>query len=1104
MSPRFLCVLILLVLQTSTLQVLAQEVQAQKLSEENVNFFETRVRPVLVERCFACHAGDAVESDFNVDSLAGILAGGARGPAVVPGEPEASLLILAINHADQLHMPPKTKISAREIADLTTWVKLGAPWPDAEPRHLSATSTSSDVAVFSAAEREFWAFQPPQISRTTCPDAAGIRSPIDQFVISRLEEQGLRPAPPADRRTLIRRATFDLTGLPPSIEEVDHFLSDDSPNAFERLVDRLLASPRYGERWGRRWLDVARYADSNGLDENLAYANAFQYRDYVINAFNKDKPYDRFVMEQICGDLIAADDPRTSPFERIAATGFLALGAKMLAEDDPVKMQMDIIDEQVDTIGRAIMGLTLGCARCHDHKFDPIPTSDYYSLAGIFKSTKTMENFTVVARWQELPLAAPAQLEEKRKAEERVAAKQAEIDSLAKQGLDRTLADSRANVGHYLLAALETEQLDKLISRATTYGNDPGASEIEGLRIIEAEDYDRGNVTKDRADYGKGIGVLVNRGELPNFAEYDVNVEQGGAFQLELRYAAAAARPCRLSINGKTVKPDAARSVTGSWFPDQQAWEIQGFFRLRDGNNVIRLDQPQFFPHIDKLLLAPTSHQLPDALEAPTTSDYEPQPTFIRQWQAYLKANRDSADSVFRAWHFVTGKVQSPGGTGDPMLADGPTPTIQHVALRYQNRCRTVKRDWEAAQASSGDPTPDRLENPLDERLRAVLYDPAGPFAVPESYQYLLPTSVTQRLRQLTAERAALEGAVPQHPTAMSVTDAEPEDLRIHIRGSHVTLGKVAPRRFPRILAGSNQPDLGSDSSGRLEFARWLTNPSHPLTARVIVNRIWLGHFGEGLVSSPDNFGRLGKRPTHPELLDYLTVRFVEKGWSIKWLHRTVMASAMYQMSTAWNEQFAELDPANRWLWRMNRRRLDAEEIRDSLLEMGGSLDLSMGGSMLPTKNRGYVTSTANVDPVAYQTNRRSIYLPVVRSALYEILRAFDFADPSYLSGKRQATTVAPQALFIMNSQLVAEQSKALAVKLLSDSRFDDRGRLRRVYLSAYGRPPSDLELSRALAHIEQYASDENSQGSPEQRRLKAWQSLVRAIFAANEFIYVE
>jgi hypothetical protein len=488
-------------------------------------FFESKVRPLLVARCLECHGSEKPKAGLKLDSREAILAGGESGPAAVSGKPAESLLIDVIGYRNTVQMPPKAKLPEAEIAILTDWVRRGLPWPNSKPS--SPATASATTTDFSDEQKSFWAFQP--INRPLPPavkNEAWIRSPVDRFVLSELESRGLSVAREADRRTLMRRVTIDLTGLLPTPDEVAEFVADASPDALERLIDRLLASPRYGERWGRHWLDLARYADSNGLDENLAYANAFRYRDYVIRSMRADKPYDRFLIEQIAGDLLEVSTAESDAdrFDPLIATGFLCLGAKMLAEDDPVKMQMDIIDEQVDTIARAVMGLTMGCARCHDHKYDPLTTEDYYGLAGVFKSTQTMDNFSVVARWHERPLATPEQLKSRDELQQLATSQKQTVEKVRQEAIETVLVEARNHAGAYLLAATREFQLADQLKSAKPRGDDPNFAKIAGTILIEAEDYARGNVLKDRETYGKGIGVLVNRGETPNFTEYDLSL----------------------------------------------------------------------------------------------------------------------------------------------------------------------------------------------------------------------------------------------------------------------------------------------------------------------------------------------------------------------------------------------------------------------------------------------------------------------------------------------------------------------------------------------------------------------------------------------------
>ncbi|MBI1842178.1 MAG: DUF1553 domain-containing protein [Verrucomicrobia bacterium] len=656
--------------------------------------------------------------------------------------------------------------------------------------------------------------EPPATSQS-----AWVRSPVDAFILKKLEEKRLKPAAPANRRALIRRATFDLIGLPPTPAEVDAFLADRSANAFEKVVDRLLASPHYGERWGRHWLDVVRYADSNGLDENVAFGNAWRYRDYVIRVFNNDKRYDQFVLEQLAGDLLpdgANADGRT---ERLTALGFLCIGPKLLAEPDKVKLEMDMIDEQIETLGRALLGTTLGCARCHDHKFDPISTEDYYALAAIFKSTQTMDDLKTIAKWHE-PVVA------------------------------------------------------------------------------RAEDY--------------------------------------------------------------RVQAESDQRVASQ--------------RLAIANSV-------------------------------------------------SEANR---------------------------------------------------------------------------RLLAA----RGTNGLPQDPEKLYPSNTLASLERLRAGLKKMEEEAPELPTTMGVTEATNilSSLPVHIRGSHLALGKPVARGVPRAMTLARSPQFGERQSGRLELARWIADPEHPLTARVMVNRIWRWHFGRGLVASTDNFGRLGESPSHPELLDWLARRFIADGWSVKSMHRLMMLSSVYQMSAQAEREAESVDAENRFLSHFSVRRLEAEEIRDALLFVSGGLDFTQGGKTIPLKNREFVFNHTSKDNTRYDAPRRAVYLPVIRNHLYDLFEQFDYPDPAVPTGNRGATVVAPQALLMMNSELVGQEARRFAERVAAEAGANDARRLNSAYILAYGRPPASEERRKAerfLAVFRAGVADASS------ARADAWAALCQTLMAANEFIYL-
>ena len=1087
---------------------------------QGAEFFENEIRPILAEHCYACHSGSAQPmGGLRLDSEESFRMGGSRGQPVSPGEPENSLLITAVRHRDEvLRMPPAGRLHDREIATLATWVELGAPWGHA----VESVDNDED----GSSEGSLWAFRSPR--DPPIPDVKHrrwVRSPVDAFVLAELEAKGLRPAPPADKRALIRRATFDLVGLPPTPEQIEAFLADSSANAFADLVETLLASPRYGERWGRHWLDVARYADSNGLDENLVFKNAYRYRDYVIDAFNRDLPYDQFIHEQLAGDLLGGNGDESAGYDRQIATGFIALGAKMLAEDDPVKMEMDIVDEQLDTVGRALLGMTLGCARCHDHKFDPISIADYYSLAGIFKSSKTMENFKVVAEWHEYVLAPEQERKRLAAHQEEIQAKHQQIRSYSRPAVQEIVDQARSKVGAYLLAGS-----DLLYQRAVHLRSaleDPGLAGRPDVFVSASTDFARGNTDPEFTRDDDDPSVLVDSGREESFAEYDVTLNQAGYYQLELRDASPKSHAVDVLVNRELVRAGDSAETSRTPSPNTPEWKVIGIFRFRPGRNTVRLAVNGRFPYFAELAVAP--HTLAEGTPIPKTraqlaAEFDLNPDILLQWAERIRRSHGAPSSVLYAWHaFGTPDYGSLAGWKSPVatLFEGVRPsTPEGLAAVYQELFDRADRAWETLHAAGlshddpdeglveGEPETDRepaLADPALDALLQLLYEEYGPFRAPEKPIRYFSVETRTTIERLQAELEALEESTPDYPRAMGVTEGKIGDVSIHQRGSHLNLGEVVPRQFPVALASGVQEPIGDETSGRLELARWLTHEDHPLTSRVMVNRIWRWHFGRGIVPSTDNFGRLGERPTNQPLLDWLARRFIEGNWSIKTMHRLMMLSSTYQMSTVFDQTSARVDPENTLLWRMNRRRLEAEAIRDAVMAVGEGLDLRMGGSMLTFKDREYVTSVRNRDSTDYDVNRRAVYLPVIRSSLYDVFQAFDFGDPSVSNGNRQSTVVSPQALFMMNSSVVLEQSSNMAHGLLGQAQLDDAGRIREAYEKALGRLPTVAETDRALRFIARVGRNLNTHEPDDANRLlRAWQSLCRTLVASNEFIYLD
>jgi hypothetical protein len=821
---------------------------ADKPTPEQLTFFEKKIRPVLVDHCYKCHSAETekVKGELLLDTREALRKGGASGAALVAGNPDKSLLIKALRYQDpSMAMPPKGKLSDQVIADFEAWIKMGAP----DPREGKASAIARPEINIEKG-RTFWAFQPPtpHASPEIKVPQFAIHNAIDAFVHARWDAAGVKPVGNADQRTLLRRVYLDLTGLPPRPEEVEAFVADRSPTAFEKVVDRLLASPRFGERWGRHWLDVARYAESSGKTVNVTYPQAWHYRDYVIAAFNADKPYDQFIKEQLAGDLMPTDDPKLKA-ERIIATGFLAIGPKTLNERNAVQFELDVVDEQIDVTTQAFLGITAACARCHDHKFDPIPSRDYYALAGIFRSTETCYGTIRFIQSQRPSPTIPLPKE-----------------SGYSAGLSGTLTTA------------ERERIQK---------------QIDDLNKQEQTDLIRRLVIQAQ------LAVLRSRLE-----SYDANGEP------------------KLLAMGVRDKP--------------------------------------------------------------------------------------------------VGR----GGFGGP---------------------------------------------------------PRRPPGVP-------PVGL----------------GMPFGPGTATIGDSP-----LYIRGEpEKPSNELVPRGVLQVVA-KTQPRIAANTSGRLELAGWIASQENPLTARVLANRVWLHLFGHGLVPTADNFGAAGQPPTHPELLDYLALRFMEEGWSVKKLIKNVVLSHTYQLDSRFDARNNELDPDNTLLWRMSPRRLDAESLRDSMLAVSGQLDTTPPtGSVVAQTGEGPVGGIGGIarpgggiqqainDP---RNTHRSIYLPIVRDNLPEALALFDAPDPSLIAADRPTTTVPSQGLFLLNNPFVIRAAEAAAAKILQAT----TERIRTAYLDFYGRPPSEKELASAEKFLQQYLDALAKDRVPQARQQRdTWAAFCQALFASAEFQY--
>ncbi len=833
-------------------------VQTSTISTEELSFFEKKIRPVLVNQCYQCHSATAKKpaGGLLLDSREAMLKGGVSGQAaVVPNNPQASLLLQAIRYTNpKLQMPMTGKLSEEVIKDFEQWIQMGAP----DPRTITVTAATKQPYDFNEAKM-FWSFQPHNaVAVPAVKYQSWSKTPIDNFILAALEKKNLKPVSDADKRTLIRRATFDLTGLPPTPREIEAFINDSAPNAFEKLVDRLLASSAYGERWGRHWLDLVRYADTAGCASDFPVPSAYKYRNYVIQAFNDDKPYAQFIREQLAGDLLpikstnekAAEAERQ---EKILATGYVAITRRFGSRDTDDNL---MIDDTIDNVGKAFLGLSVSCARCHDHKFDPLPTRDYYALYGIFKSTRFAFPGTEIYRRPHslTPLA---------------------------QGTAAAELEKYQNEARYLVLKVEA-----------------------------------------------------------------LNVERGYVKGRQ---------------NQQKVTPALLAQAAGKGFETDQV-----------------------------------------------------------------------------------GRVIDPNKLGEE---------------DHDDRNRIVGK---ASQRTLAE-----IEVELDK--------------------------VKLRLSELSDQ--------PKVEHAYAVSEGSAADSRIQRKGDNKNLGDVAPRGFLQILGGARLPE-NHQGSGRRELADWIADAKNPLTARVIVNRVWQHHFGKGLVQTPNDFGVRGLAPTHPELLDYIAAQFIADGWSFKKMHRRMMLSHVYQLATS-GTQPAE-DATNNLLSSFNRRRLSAEEIRDAMLSVSGTLEPNVNGPHPFPPEKDWRYSVHNPFVAAYEHNGRGVYLMQQRIRAHPQLAIFDGADTNAATGERMLSTTPLQALFMMNDPFVHKQADQFAVRV-GLAFADDTQRIDYAYRLAFGRKPTTAEVEKGLRYLRDVRPDLASVKVEEEVQTRAaLASYLRVLLSSSEFIFVD
>lgn len=1068
--------------------VLLAPLAGRALDANTAEFFERKVRPILAERCFECHGPEVQKSDLRLDTAEGARRGGSRGAAVVP-EDASSLLLQAVDYVHEPKMPPRGKLAEDEIEVLRAWIMAGAVWPEYEARAEAGGKSGIDIE----AGKRHWAYQrpvkhaPPAVQDETWP-----RGDIDRFLLAAMESAGVKPAPPADKRTLIRRVTYDLTGLPPTPEEVEAFLADDAPDAFERVVERLLASPQYGERWGRHWLDVVRYTDafdSRGTAQTEP-VEIWRYRDWVVRAFNDDMPYNEFLRRQIAGDLLPGPDGGFSG-DNLVATGVLAIGHWPQGDADKEKMVTDIVDDQIDLVTRGFLATTMACARCHDHKFDPFTTEDYYAMAGIFFSSSILPGpgaKTEGSPILHLPIASQEELKARAARESRIATLRQDIAARIDEERRAWAVKEVGKTSAYILAAHAAEQGGAA---------DPALTGEAVARWSQYLGYGPGTpLPKFERDTQGIAGLWVWRGAA------DMPTAVANTTDQEVKYLSITQPPRTLVLHPAPVEParaawrspvDGVVRVTGRVADADGTcgngirWQLD--YRGRGTSRVLAegvimnggvadfaVDEAVNVAARDTLVLS----VLPEG-------EYACDSTVV-EWRIAAEDGTawDLASEVLSQFDQPGPWPDTQGHDGvwwllDTGISAGADPIVFAPWWAAVDAVAQGTRDADALAAGATLVQEALLHAAASEdaSLRAVyeaVTGEQGPFwiAAPPAASDSPRPAMEAELRALEAETPPAleyavgiqEGGVPDTPYA------SPQDVRVHRRGDYTNLGEVVPRRMPLVLASAPQQpiDVGS---GRLQLADWVASEENPLTARVMVNRIWQHFFGAGLVRTPGDFGRQGEAPTHPELLDWLACTLMERGWSVKAMHRLIVHSAAYHQ-TSMAPEAVERDPENRLVARMNRKRLDAESLRDSLLAASGVLDLTMGGPAF--------------DDVTIP--RRTLYVRTVRSNRSTYTMLFDGADPTSIVPQRTESLVSPQALFLMNHPFVLGQCEMIADR--APEEFD--AMVSAMYRRLYARAPSQAERELARGAL-------TDLGFPSRAARTAY---AQVLVNANEFMFVD
>jgi hypothetical protein len=1106
-----------------------------------LEFFEKEVRPILAKRCYSCHSATAkkIQGGLRLDSRAAALAGGDTGPAVVPKDLKESLLIDAIHWGDLYQMPPKTKLPEEEIATLTRWVELGAPWPEEQ------VAGARDANAFDLAGRKasHWCWQPivdqppPSVEH-----GAWVKSPIDQYILARLEAAGLTPNASAEKRTLIRRAYFDLIGLPPTPEQVAAFVQDESPQAFAKVVDELLASKHFGERWGRHWLDLVRYAESRGHEFDFDIPNAWQYRDYVIRALNADVPYDQFVTEHIAGDLL--EQPRLNPDEgfneSVLGTGFWFLGEWVHSPVDIRKDECDRFDNMVDVFSKTFLAMTVSCARCHDHKFDAISQNDYYALFGYLQSSdyrqarfdaehlnrplaKQLTATDEAARREALALyrerLEPAFKElpnyllaahHVRSTDGAAVTPEAIRKAASESGLDADLLtawleylDNARNQPDDLFrplamlllspgaptAAQIAEQLGEVRRLATNQDNERRDSAAKAQIIIDYSRPQPGAWMTDGFAFGNGPSrtadlVLRTDGQLPLVVE----VTKRGAAQRDLRWKGLSRVAGTQGESGNLAR-----------------WEDVGQ-KLRTPTFEVTDDRIYYLVQgAGRAFAAVDSHRmLAGPLHGQTLKEWD---TAVgAQWIAHdLSAYRGHrvhlefsprGDEELRVLMVTTGGPINPAQFSSAhaiasAVSEEASPNLQELCGLYADACQS------ALAEELSDPESAAQWRQWVVEHAELLISPPQREVLAKSLQAL----ATKYKAQSTELAAQIKFS---SRTAPAMWDGAGEDERLLVRGNHTTPRDIVPRHFLTAIAGEHPPHY-AQGSGRLDLARLVLAENNPLTARVMANRVWQHLLGRAIAPSPDNFGVLGQAPTHPELLDHLAVQFRREGWSVKRLIRAIMLSNTYQMSSAPSDADRELDPQNLLWHRAEIKRLEAEAIRDEMLALSGRLNDRLYGPSVPVFLTRYMQGRGRPGSGPLDGDgRRSIYISIRRNFLSPMMLAFDAPSPFSTMGKRNVSNVPAQALTLMNDPFAVEQAKLWSQRVLANGSLPSpTDRIRRLYLEGFAREPSAEELLAAHEFLAQQATEYKLPPEAAARDERVWTDLCHVLMNVKEFIFI-